>query len=82
VPGSVRGMEEARQILERLARIEQLEREHAPAGKLLDELRELVQEAETWLRAEPEPAGAVAALARCRNALAVEERQEVMLLAR
>jgi triphosphoribosyl-dephospho-CoA synthetase len=75
-------MEEARRVLERLARIEQLEREHAPAGELLDQLRELVQEAETWLRAEPEPAGAVAALARCREALAVEERWEVVLLAR
>ena len=81
-PDSVGGMEEARRVLERLARIEQLEREHAPAGELLDQLRELVQEAETWLRAEPEPAGAVAALARCRSALAVEEREEVMLLAR
>lgn len=75
-------MEEARRVLERLARIEQLEREHPPAGELLDELRELVQEAETWLRAEPEPAGAVEALARCRAALAVDERQEVMPLAR
>jgi triphosphoribosyl-dephospho-CoA synthetase len=75
-------MEEARRVLERLARIEQLEREHAPADQLLDQLRELVQEAETWLRAEPEPAGAVAALARCRAALAAEEREEVVLLAR
>jgi triphosphoribosyl-dephospho-CoA synthetase len=75
-------MDEARRVLERLARIEQLEREHAPAAELLDQLRELVQEAETWLRAEPEPGGAVAALARCRSALAGEEREEVMLLAR
>jgi triphosphoribosyl-dephospho-CoA synthetase len=75
-------MEEARRVLERLARIEQLEREHAPADQLLDQLRELVQDAETWLRAEPEPAGAVAALAQCRAALAAEEREEVVLLAR
>lgn len=75
-------MDEARRVLERLARIEQLEREHASSGELLDQLRELVREAETWLRAEPEPAEAVAALARCRTALAVNERQEVMLLAR
>jgi len=75
-------MEEARRVLERLARIKQLEREHAPADQLLDQLRELVQEAETWLRAEPEPAGAVAALAQCRAALAAEEREEVVLLAR
>jgi hypothetical protein len=75
-------MEEARRVLERLARIEQLEREHAPADQLRDQLRELVQEAETWLRAEPEPARAGAALARCRAALAAEEREEVVLLTR
>jgi triphosphoribosyl-dephospho-CoA synthetase len=75
-------MEEARQVLERLARIEQLDRTQAPAGELLDELRELVREAETWLRSEPEPAGAVSALARCQTALAAKEREEVMLLAR
>jgi hypothetical protein len=75
-------MEEARHVLDRLARIEQLEREQAPAGELLDELRELVREAEKWLRAEPEPAGAVSALARCRRALTVEEREEEMLLTR
>ncbi len=75
-------MEEARRVLERLARIEQLEREHAPPDQLFDQLKELVQEAETWLRAEPEPAGAVAALAHCRAALAAEEREKVVLLAR
>jgi Tfp pilus assembly protein PilN len=75
-------MEEARRVLERLARIEQLEQECAPSSELLDQLRELVREAETWLRAESEPAEAVAALARCRAALAAEEREEVMLLAR
>jgi hypothetical protein len=74
-------MEEARQVLERLERIKQLERAQAPAGELVEELRELVREAETWLRSEPEPAGAVAALARCRTALAATEREEVMLLA-
>jgi hypothetical protein len=75
-------MEEARHVLDRLARIEQLEREQAPAGELLDELRELVREAEKWLRAEPEAARAVSALARCRRALTVEEREEEMLLTR
>jgi Tfp pilus assembly protein PilN len=75
-------MEEARLVLERLARIKQLEREQAPASELLDELRQLVCEAETWLRTEPEPAGAVSALARCRTALAVNGREEMMLLAR
>jgi multidrug resistance efflux pump len=75
-------MEEARRVLERLARIEQLAQECAPSSELLDQLRELVREAETWLRAEPEPAEAAAALARCRAALAAGEREEVMLLAR
>jgi triphosphoribosyl-dephospho-CoA synthetase len=75
-------MEEARRVLERLARIEQLGQERAPSRELLDQLRELVREAETWLRAEAEPAAAVAALERCRAALAAEEDEEVMLLAR
>jgi hypothetical protein len=75
-------MEEARHVLDRLARIERLEREQAPAGELLEELRELVREAEDWLRAEPEPEGAVAALGRCRAALAMEDREEEILLAR
>jgi Tfp pilus assembly protein PilN len=75
-------MEEARRVLERLARIEQLEQECAPSSELLDQLRELVREAETWLRTEPEPTDAAAALARCRAALAAEDQEEVMLLAR
>jgi hypothetical protein len=75
-------MEEARHVLDRLARIEQLERENAPASELLGELRELVREAETWVRAEPETADAESAVARCRDALAVETRKEVVLLAR
>jgi hypothetical protein len=75
-------MEEARLVLERLDRIATLDGEHASPSELLGELRELVREAESWLRTEPEPAGAVEALARCRTALAAEERQEVVLLAR
>lgn len=75
-------MEEARLVLERLERIATLEREDAPPSELLGELRELVHEAESWLRTESEPAGAVEALARCRTALAAEERQEVVLLGR
>jgi len=75
-------MEEARHVLDRLARIERLEREHAPAGELLDELRELVREAESWVRAERDPASAASVVERCRHALATEDGQEVMLLAR
>jgi hypothetical protein len=75
-------MDEARHVLDRLARIEQLEREHAPADVLLGELRELVRDAETWVRAEPGSAGAESAVARCRDALAAEETEEVVLLGR
>jgi hypothetical protein len=74
-------MDEARQVLERLARIEALDREDAPAADLLDELRALVRDAEGWLRAEPEPRGAVEALVRCRAALEATDA-EVVLLAR
>ena len=45
-------MDEARAVLARLDRIEALEREGAPPGALLEELRGLVQEAEAWAREE------------------------------
>jgi broad specificity phosphatase PhoE len=45
-------MDEARAVLDRLGRIEELERAGAPAGELLDELRALIGEAETWVRRE------------------------------
>ena len=48
---------EAEAVLERLARIEALDREGAPAGTLIDELRALVTEAERWSRAEGGEAG-------------------------
>jgi hypothetical protein len=75
-------MEEARRVLERLRRIEALERRAAPSEELLAELRTLVREAETWLRAEPEPGAAAEALARCSAALEAENREEAVLLAR
>jgi triphosphoribosyl-dephospho-CoA synthetase len=75
-------MEEARRVLERLRRIEALERRSAPPDELLAELRTLVREAETWLRAEPEPGAAADALARCSAALETLEAEEVALLAR
>lgn len=74
-------MEEARRVLDRLARISDLERCEAPPSEVLDELRELVRDAELWLRTEQETGGAEAAVSRCRAALAAEERTEVMLLA-
>ena len=75
------GVEEARRVLERLARIEDLEGSPAASTELLEELKELVREAEAWLRVEAEPEGAVEALVRCRAALADGPRQEVVLLA-
>jgi hypothetical protein len=63
-------MDEARAVVRRLRRIEALERERAPAGSLLAEVRELLVEAEAWVRAEPcgtEPAEE--ALERCREEL-------------
>jgi hypothetical protein len=63
-------MDEARAVLARLDRIETLEREGAPPGVLLDELRGLVQEAEAWARAEGGER-AKDAVERCAAALAV-----------
>jgi hypothetical protein len=74
-------MDEARAVLERLDRIAELDRQDAPAGELLVELRGLVRDAEAWLRAEPETHGAVEAVASCRGALDMEDR-EVALLGR
>ena len=75
-------MDEARAVLHRLDRIEALDRNAAPAGELLDELRGLLREAETWLRAEPEPHGAVEALDECRRALDAEQEEGMLLAAR
>jgi len=63
-------MDEARAVLRRLARIEALEREGAPAQSLLAEVHALVEEADAWVAAEAGGAQeAVAALDRCRAAL-------------
>jgi hypothetical protein len=75
-------MEEARRVLERLARIEELERVHAPADELLGELHELVKEAEAWVRVEPEPERLLGTIERCRSALALRDHEEMVLLAR
>ena len=65
-------MDEARAVIERLNRIEALDREDAPTATLLAELRELVREAEAWVQVEHEPDRAVDAVERCKSAL---ERQ-------
>jgi hypothetical protein len=61
-------MDEARAVLARLDRIEALEREGAPPGALLEELRGLVQAAEAWVRVEGDER-AKTALDRCDEAL-------------
>jgi len=58
-------MDEARRVLERLARIERLDRAEAPAGELLDELRALLREAEAWARVEGGEADGAVARFRC-----------------
>ena len=65
-------MEEARAVLQRLQRIELLDRERADPRTVLAELRELVREAEEWVRVEGEPERAAAAVERCKEAMADE----------
>ena len=67
-------MEEARQVLERLERIDALRREGAPAADLLTEVRSLLAEGERWIAAErPDNVErARAALAECRSGLVAE----------
>lgn len=72
-------MDEARAVIERLERIEALDRDEAPPGALLDELRGLVAEAEAWLRAERPGARAETAVDRCRAALDVTPEAVVMM---
>jgi hypothetical protein len=63
-------MDAARKVMRRLRRIELLEQECAPAPALLAEVRELLHEAEDWVRAEPGGTErAEEALDRCRSAL-------------
>ena len=64
-------MEEARAVLDRLGRIETLERRGVPARLLLGEVRALLHEAELWARREGSGVEAAeATLERCRDALA------------
>ena len=71
-------MDEAEAVLERLARIEALDREGAPARSLIDELRELVREAEAWSRAEGGEA-AEGAASHLRSALALDHEPAGMI---
>jgi hypothetical protein len=72
-------MDEARTVLARLERIDDLEVRGAPPGALLAEVRVLLAEAEEWL--EVEPIGtqrAAVALTRCHAAFAAQ-REVVMM---
>jgi hypothetical protein len=62
-------MDEARAVLARLDRIEALDREGAPPGVLIEELRGLVQAAEEWAKLEGGER-AKTAIERCASALA------------
>ena len=68
-PRTVIHMDEARAVLARLDRIEELDREGAPPGVLLEELRGLVQAAEAWARLECDER-AQSVVERCEAALA------------
>jgi hypothetical protein len=73
-------MDEALRVMDRLARIEALERNGCAADLLLGEVRALLHEAEAWVRAEPGGTErAVEAIDRSRAALAAgaRSREEV-----
>jgi hypothetical protein len=73
-------MDEALRVMDRLARIEALERNGCAADVLLGEVRALLHEAEAWVRAEPGGTERAAqALDRSRAALAAgtRDREEV-----
>ena len=61
-------MDEARRVIERLERIEALDRATANPAQLLDEVRGLLRDAEAWVRVEGGDA-ADDAVIRLREAL-------------
>jgi hypothetical protein len=62
-------MDEAHAVLDRLRRIEALEREGAAPAAVLAEVRALLREGEAWLgRERADTDAAAAALERCRLA--------------
>ena len=64
-------MDEAHAVMQRLDRIDALEREGACPATLLAELRELVREAEAWARLEGDER-ARRAVERVEEALAID----------
>jgi len=70
-------VDEALKVMDRLARIESLERDGCAADVLLGEVRALLHEAEAWVRAEPGGTERAAeALERSREALAGRNTRE------
>ena len=70
-------MDEARQVLERLERIDALRREGAPVADVLAEVRSLLAEGERWIAAE-RPGSverARTALADCRAGLVAQSEE-------
>lgn len=61
-------VDQARAVLTRLERIDALKQADAPAGVLLDEVRELLSEAEAWVAADRPGEAAEEALARSQKA--------------
>jgi hypothetical protein len=66
-------MDEAEKVLDRLKRIQELDRNEVPAATLLDELRCLVTEAEEWARAEGDARARSAAAELGAEVLRLEE---------
>jgi hypothetical protein len=62
-------VDEARRVMERLERIDELRRAEAPAPVLLAEVRSLLAEGERWLAVEHAGGRAHDALDRCRTSL-------------
>jgi hypothetical protein len=74
-------MDEARAVIERLERIEELREADAPAGVLLGEVRALLTEAEAWAESDRPGSAALEALERCREAVDAGERAAQRTLA-
>ena len=68
-------VDQARAVLTRLERIDALKQADAPAGVLLDEVRELLSEAEAWVAADRPGETAEDALARSQNAFVEGARE-------
>lgn len=64
----MKAVDQARAVLTRLERIDALKQADAPARVLLDEVRELLSEAEAWVAADRPGETAEEALARSRKA--------------